>query len=173
MSQILDLIFQIPEHSGSPLFLPALFFWVFASMQRRQLRDIHDIMSRVQLDTGLLDGFLKVSTSPDVNSSIQRRANYDDLHSQLVEQHARLTIGLTEYVGDLGTALERGLERIRVIRGDWKLPIDTEHERDFQQYIFQMVAEGKAALHHRNRLLSRIDIQLKVVGAKMPLKDGR
>jgi hypothetical protein len=160
MSKLNDLIFEVAEHAGAPLFIPALIFWIFASMQRRQLRDIHNIMALVQRDTTLLDQFLKTS---DSNASMARQAKFDDIHSLLTQQHARLTSGLTEFVGDLGVALDRGLDRIKTILGDWKLPMDPDVHKDFQKYVWQLRREAEAALQHRDRLLSRIDLQLKVV----------
>ena len=174
MSKILDLIFEIPSHAGAPLFLPALIFWIFASMQGRQLRDIHNIMALVQRETGLLDRFLKVPKEMaeggryervvmHANTPANQQEKFDEIHSLLVEQHARLTIGLTEYAGDLGRALGRGLDHIKIIQEGYNVPVDLNARKDFQEFVWQLVREGQAALQHRDRLLSRIDVQLKVV----------
>jgi hypothetical protein len=169
MSQILDLILQVPEHAGSPLLLPCLISWIFSSIQRRQLRDIHNFLTVVQREIGALDRFLKTS---DANASMARQAKFDDIHLMLVEQHNRLTIGLAEYVSLLGDMLDQGLDQVRAIRDEWDLDRDEDVDGDFRKYIWhcQSTQEGRGASQQRDRLLSRIDIQLKMV---RPWIDGQ
>lgn len=97
-----------------------------------------------------------------------RQAKFDDIHLMLVEQHNRLTMGLAEYVTLLGDMLDHGLHLIRDIKDGWDLDQDEDVDSDFRKYIWHCHAtkEGRGAPQQRDRLLSRIDIQLKMVRSR-------
>jgi hypothetical protein len=163
MTEIVPMLDQVSTYAAEPFLVPILMYWVSASMLRRQMRDISQIMEQIQQDTGLLDRFFQLENTPDPASAGSEQPHYDDLHQKLVEQHARLTIGLSDFLLELGKGCREGLHIARTLRQEWGIPGDDGLNMDLLQYLEHLENGTKSELQRRERFLSRVDMQLKVV----------
>jgi len=163
MTEIVPMLDQVSTYAAEPFLLPILMYWVAASMLRRQMRDIGQIMDQVQQDTGLLDRFFQRENAQGPASVGSKQPQYDDLHQKLVEQHARLTIGLSDFILELGKGCREGLHTARTLLQEWGIPGDDGVRMDLLQYLKHLENGTKSELQRRQRYLKRVDMQLKVV----------
>ena len=117
----------------------------------------------MQQDTGLLDRFLldRVLQFSNTNGPV-RQHTFDDMHKMLVEQHARLTNGVATFIRRLCDSLVKAWTELshRNIHGG--LPSDAM-QRDFKCHFQRLQLNMEEEEEHRQRLLQRIDMQLKVL----------
>ena len=164
MTELLDLIHKLLKYSASPLLVPSLVYYIFTLMQRRQLRDVNSIMIAVQKETGLLDRFLRTQSTINLSPLQQRQEKYDELHARLVEQHARLTIGLSEFTIQLAQSLRNSLDKVQDLHSEWKMEgLPLTQDGEFREYIAALTRSTSSSMATHARLLSRIDIQLRVL----------
>ena len=121
---------QAKSSTHHPMLLPALTYGIFWDRCCGQIKDVRVAMQEVQTQTGLLKDYLKLPNigrrggkeasgySKPAESSIEHRArkehmDYSLLHKRLVEQQARMTNGLADFVSDLGPACHSALSVIR------------------------------------------------------------
>ena len=179
---------QVRSNAYHPMLLPALIYGRFWDELRWQMKDVRVAMQDIQDKTGLLKGYLKLQhNSPAVSESHRQKGKtgrprttktrsdgpdhggkkdqtyYDLLHKRLVEQQARMTNGLADFVSDLGPACEKTLS---TIREQTSSPDDSEssiEDDDLQTYVRHIGAAAKVEHQYRDQLLSRVDMQLQVV----------
>ncbi|KAH8594331.1 hypothetical protein B0O99DRAFT_625607 [Bisporella sp. PMI_857] len=164
MREILEILDQLDCYAAHPILLPILMYAVCSNMLRRQLRDVNREVDFVQHQTGLLDGYLRKGSATLSGKSPDRKwekPDYDDLHRILVEQHASLTTDLSYFVSDLGLACTEAMHTIKASGTDVSITSDTYIE--MHSYLLQLKNSAEFQLQHRERMLSRIDMQLKVL----------
>ena len=164
MHYMLNTIKALPRYAGEPLFLPSVVCDTFISRHRRQLQDVNAIISQVQQDTGLLDRFLldRVLHFSGSNGP-QRQHTFDDMHKMLVEQHARLTNGVATFIRRLCDSLVQAATELNRPESPTGRPIAEAMRRDFECYFQRLRLDMEEEEGHRQRLLQRIDMQLKVL----------
>ena len=166
MSEILEILDQLDSYAAHPALLPILMYSVCSSMLRRQLRSVHEEMDIVQRQTGLLDRYLKAGKPTTLTRDHQKEhenPDYDLLHQTLVEQHAQLTTGLSDFVTDLGLACFEVMEKIEESNKGMLRSPKTKADIELHSYLSQLRNAASFELQHRERMLSRIEMQLKVV----------
>ena len=163
MHYILNTIKDLPKYAGEPLILPSVICDTFIQRHRRQLQDVHTIISQVQQDTGLLDRFLldRVLQLSNSNGPV-RQHTFDDMHKMLVEQHARLTNGVATFIRRLCDSLVQAWTELNLRKTHGGHPSDAML-RDFKCYFQRLRLNMEEEEEHRQRLLQRIDMQLKVL----------
>ena len=164
MHYILNMIKDLPKYAGEPLILPSIICDTFISRHRRQLQDVHTIISQVQQDTGLLDRFLfdRVLQVSGTNGP-SRQHTFDDMHKMLVEQHARLTNGVATFILRLRDSLVQASTELNHRKTHAGFSTDELMQRDFKSYFRRLRMNMEEEEEHRQRLLQRIDVQLKVL----------
>lgn len=100
--------------------------------------------------------------------SKEEKPNYDKIHQILVEQHARLTSGLSDFVEDLGKGCQAALSKIEASDIGKNILNSTTAHQELHSWVLQLELTAKFELQHRERMLSRVDMQLKVVGRWEP-----
>jgi hypothetical protein len=96
------------------------------------------------------------------------KPNYDKIHQVLVEQHARLTSGLSDFVEDLGKGCQAALSKIEASDIGKNILNGTTAHQELHAWVLQLELAAKFELQHRKRMLSRVDMQLKVVSRREP-----
>jgi hypothetical protein len=98
----------------------------------------------------------------------EEKPNYDKIHQMLVEQHARLTSGLSDFVEDLGKGCRAALSKIEASDIGKNILNSTTAHQELHSLVSQLELTAKFELQHRERMLSRVDMQLKVVSRCEP-----
>ena len=166
MSELLEILDKLKLNATHPILLPILMYSVCSTILRRQLRDVNRDIDYVQQQTGLLDKYLRSGrrTRPsEKGKTVEEKPNYDDLHKILVLQHARLTRGLSDFVADLGPACREAITRIEHSDIGDSIINKTSAHTELQSYLSHLETGTRFELEHRERMLSRVDIQLRVV----------
>lgn len=165
MSELLEILDKLKLNATHPILLPLLMYSVYSTILRRQLGEVNRDINYVQEQTGLLDKYLRSGrrTRPSEEGQREEKPNYDDLHKILVVQHARLTRGLSDFVADLGPACREAIKRIEKSDTGDSIINKTSAHTELQSYLSHLEVGAKFELQHRERMLSRVDIQLKVV----------
>jgi hypothetical protein len=148
--------------STHPLLLPVLIYSSYCSKLRSQLQQIRDQIDTVERETGQV---LKVSSNGTESAAQSENASestYESLHRILVEQHSKLSRGLSEFVKEMGPACENALSTIEVV-GLKQLAISEVAHHDVKLFVSILLTAARFDLLHRERLLSRVSIQLQVV----------
>lgn len=140
--------------------VPSTICDTFICRHRRQLQDIQLIVSEIQHDTGLLDRFLHDHVEP---VGTRRRHNFDEMHKLLVEQHARLTNGLAPFVERLCRSLFEASVFIDKHKRRNDVVVSELTDSDFKSYFGRLRIHMLGKEEQRERLLQRIDMQLKVL----------
>jgi hypothetical protein len=91
------------------------------------------------------------------------KPNYDKIHQVLVEQHARLTSGLADFVEDLGKGCQVAFTKIESSDVGKNILNRTVAHQELHSWMLQLELAAKFELKHGKRMLSRVDMQLKVV----------
>lgn len=187
---LISNLLQAKSNAYHPMLLPALAFGIFWDRLRGQIKDVRLAMQDVQDKTGLLKDYLKLTniarqgnrgetddpqraaTKPDDAQRRGKKAHtdYNVLHKRLVEQQARMTNGLADFLSDLGPACRSALSEIGNESSgsdgadddtnDTEPSIDDDELHTYVQYLHSV---AKIELQYRDQLLSRVDMQLKVV----------
>jgi hypothetical protein len=166
-SEFLYILNDFHTYGEQFLLLPTLLYWCCAGTFRRELRTCDSNMKEVQTDTGLLDNFLRRERNPEAQNTVGQKHAVPDhqrLHQKLVEQHASMTRGLSTFVTDLGVGCHEGLEKVVDILETWGRASAVLTLADFSEFLEHIDMECKFHLHNRERLMSRVNIQLQVVG---------
>jgi hypothetical protein len=98
----------------------------------------------------------------------EEKPNYNKIHQMLVEQQARLTSGLSDFVEDLGKGCQAALSKIEASDIGKNILNSTTAHQELHSWVLQLELTAKFELQHRERMLSRVDMQLKVVGRWEP-----
>ena len=149
--------------STHPLLLPALIYSAYCSKLRYQLLQVRDQIDTVQEETGQV---LKMSASgkePTAQSENASQNTYESLHKTLVEQHARLTNGLSDFIAELGPACEKALSTIEVADPHISVIGKTAAHVDVKLFVSILLTAARFDWQNRERLLGRVSIQLQVV----------
>lgn len=169
--EFLQMLKRLEANAAHPLLLPVLMYSICSNMLRRQLRQVNRKIDDVQKKTGVLDGYLRSGTVNHAAADSQSkkdRPDYDALHKDLVGEHARLTKGLSDYVGEFEIAFRRSFQDIEKSDfGNLVLNKTSAHE-ELKLFVLRLDIAAKFELQHRERMLSRVDMQLKVVCAFEP-----
>ena len=169
--EFLEMLERLEANAAHPLLLPVLMYSVCSNMLRRQLRQVNRKMDAVQHKTGVLDGYLRLGTTKHAAADSQGKKDkpdYDALHKDLVGEHARLTKGLSDFVREFGFAFRRSFEDIEKSDfGNLVLNETSAHE-ELKLFVSRLDTAANFKLQHRERMLSRVDMQLKVVCAFEP-----
>jgi len=96
------------------------------------------------------------------------KPNYDKIHQVLVEQHARLTSGLSDFVEDLGNGCQVAFTKIESSDVGKNFLNSTVTHQEMHSWLLQLELAAKSELQHGGRMLSRVDMQLKVVSKWKP-----
>jgi hypothetical protein len=161
-----------------PMLLPALTYGIFWDQLRAQIKDVRVIMQDVQDKTGVLKNYLKLSNverggdkeETGYSKKAEAKPDYDLLHERIVSQQAQMTNSLAEFVSDLGPACHNALSTIRNCssRSDDSSGSDNDTEasvedEELQRYVQYLHGMAKIELQYRDQLLSRVNMQIKVV----------
>jgi hypothetical protein len=98
------------------------------------------------------------------------KLNYDKIHQVLVEQHARLTSGLSDFVEDLGKGCQVALAKIESSDVGRNILNSTVAHQELHSWMLHLELAAKSELQHGKRMLSRVDMQLKVVSKWKPCR---
>jgi len=164
--EFLEMLERLEANAAHPLLLPVLMYSVCSNMLRRQLRQANQKIDIVQQKTGVLDGYLKSGKSKHAATDSQSKngkPDYDALHKDLVGEHARLTKGLSDFVGEFELAFRRSFEDIEKSDFDNLILSNTFAHKELKLFVLRLDTAAKFKLQHRERMLSRVDMQLKVV----------
>ena len=96
----------------------------------------------------------------------EEKLNYDEIHQVLVD--ARLTSGLSDFVEDLGKGCQAALSKIEASDIGKNILNSTTAHQELHSWVLQLELAAKSELQHRKRMLSRVDMQLKVVSGWEP-----
>lgn len=157
--------------STHPLLLPALIYSAYCSKLRYQLGQARDEIDTVQAETGeVLRAFVNGKESLERRDSWaqSRHQTYESLHKTLVEQHANLTNGLFDFIADMGPACTKALSDIEAADSGILAISKTAAHSDLKVFISILLTAAKFDLQNRDRLLSRVSIQLQVVRRAYP-----
>jgi hypothetical protein len=166
MSELLEILDMLKLNATHPILLPILMYSVCSTILGRQLQDVKQDIDYVQQQTGLLGNYLRSGrrTGPsEKGKTVAEKPNYDALHKILVVQHARLTRGLSDFVADLGPACREAITKIEQSDTGISIISKTSAHKELQSYLSHLETGARFELQHRERMLSRVDIQLKVV----------
>jgi hypothetical protein len=179
--KLIEHLKQAKSNAHHPMLLPALTYGIFWDRLRGQVKDVRVERQKVQDRTGLLKDYLKLPNNEHLGNKEKKKAgnkaearehrgkkgrtDYDQLHKLLVEQQARMT-----NVSDLGPACHNALS---VISDNSSGPVNPSGEEkdtnvllddeELQTYIQYLWGAAKIELQYRDQLLSRVNMQLKVV----------
>jgi hypothetical protein len=148
--------------STHPLLLPVLIYSAYCSKLRSQLYQVRDQIDTVQRETGQVLKISSNGTESATQSEDTSQSTYESLHRILVEQHAKLTNGLSDFITEMGPACENALSTIEVA-GLEKMAISEIAHHDVKLFVSILLTAARFDLQSRERLLGRVSIQLQVV----------
>ena len=169
---LLSYLVEAGTAACHPLYLPGLIYGLYCDELRRAVKDVNIQMAAIQRWTGRMRKYLDPddSMSDDLNEhlgNVNRRTPmaFDTTHSQLVVLHAAMTNGLSDFVARLRTNFPRALKRFQ--NQTKRIPtaaldMQATHE-DLQAYCEHLGVTVDVELDHRDQMLSRIDMQLRVL----------
>jgi hypothetical protein len=102
-------------------------------------------------------------TPPKPDQDPKEKPNYDRVHQVLVEQHAFLTSGLSQFVEDLGKGCLVAFTNIESSDIGKNILNSTVAHEELHSWLLHLELATKYKLQHGKKLLSRVDMQLQVV----------
>ena len=184
MSEIFDVLGHLRPLASHPLLLPISLYWVCSQILRRDMRAVHEKMDKVQSDTGLLKKYLRVngmnipSAPGQAEGGAKQSRTHAEIHGDIVEQHALLTRGLSEFTDELGQSCRSALEQLeRLEQPDQPtayggLFFDKKAHLELDRLLTHTEIGTKYELKHRERMLSRVNMQLQVLYNLMQSRIG-
>jgi hypothetical protein len=160
--EILSMLKRSARLALHPLLIPALIHSTWFRIMFDQHAQVHRKLNSIQQRTGVMKKYLNGSRSKMKKFDQMTQNDHDDVHGNIVEQHAYLSNGLSEFVGKIGSALTEGLEAVK------KLNLAAYHAHGLQAYVKHWTVRTERELEHREQLLKRIDLQIQVVRRSIP-----
>jgi hypothetical protein len=93
----------------------------------------------------------------------EEKPNYDRIHQVLIEQHAFLTSGLSQFVEDLGKGCLFAFTNIESSDIGKNILNSTVAHQELHSWMLHLEPATKHKLQHSKALLSRVDMQFQVV----------
>lgn len=165
------------------MLLPALALGVWSQILRKEHTTDDNELKYTQRQTGLMKGYFLGGVrgrkrrkreaelmEEDQEEDLERK--YAKLHEGLVEQHAHLTGQVVMFLESL---IESAVEVFTEVTNE--IPIQhratNEVGKQILTFIDHMVETVKTEIKHRDRMLHRLDMQLKVLYNLMQQRDGK
>jgi len=152
------------QHASHPLLLPILGFGLWCEILRNEHTRIDRELKGVARNTDLVReyfyGVEEERMEPTNSKELEDR--HMTMHQKLAEQHLYLT-------GQTGTFVEALSDTAVTILRDVEQSIPDRHTttieagRGLKTYMLHIQERAKAELKHKERLLSRLDMQLQIV----------
>jgi hypothetical protein len=179
MAGVLEVVDDLKSLASHPLLLPIALYWVCSQILRRDMQSVHQKMEQVQIETGLLKNYLRVdcpkastTTATGAEKSTDQAPTLTEIHEVIVVQHALLTRGLAEFTEELGQSCRSTLDDLDLLSEQGKIGIDKDAHLELRNLLAHTEISMKYELHHRNRMLSRVDMQLQVLYNLMQSRIG-
>lgn len=143
-----------------PLLLPAIALGTWCHLLRSDQAKVDFEVHEIQRKTGLLNHQYGDSETQ------HNMDEYHKVHKSLVTQHVNLSTDSANFVDALGIAIQAAFADMSSLKPRFQQEI-AKHERELQAFVVHMQDMTRVQKQQRDRMLGRIDIQLKVV---RPLK---
>jgi hypothetical protein len=157
----------IPELLGAwpgtthPLLLPTIAFGLWSNTLQADHISINFKLRDVQRRTGLMNPYL-TGFNPE-ESLLEKNLDYNGVHKDLVLQHSYLSSSLSDFVSSLsGASLSALDEMIKLFPSSCQTSLH-QHDGDLRTFVLHTQGMVNASLQNKERMLNRVDMQLKVV----------
>ena len=162
-SPIYDLLSDLKGtslHASHPMLLPLLILrrWYFRLYTHHD--EIGQRLKAIQRDTGQMKNYFRKANSEE---SFDQFINFDKIHTRIVEEHVYVSNSISDFVEELSAGFLNALDEIGDKRLSSSQIINKVHDEDLRAFALQMQRMVKVELRNKDRLLSRLDMQLKVV----------
>ena len=158
------------ELCGHPLLLPTLACDSWYEIMARQYNTVHtQIRQHVQVKTGKMPKYFIADNRYKDFHKIDQDAlhqQYEEVHSTIVEQHAWLTNGLSDFVLDFSRMLTDADSHMN------SSSMSEVAKTELTSIINRLSSRTRVELNHRERLFSQLEIQIQVVSLDVSLKLG-
>jgi hypothetical protein len=162
-----SLSLLIPELLGAwsrtthPLLLPTIAFGLWSNTLQADHISINFKLRDAQLRTGLMDPYLP-EFNPD-KSLLEKSLDYNGVHKDLVLLHSYLSSSLSDFVSSLsGASLSALDEMIKLLPSSSQTSL-YQHDGDLRTFVLHTQGMVNVSLLNKERMLNRVDMQLKVV----------
>lgn len=157
-----DLLFDIQRESdqiGDPMLMPALFYNTWIKLIKFENNRNRNELREVQEQTGLMgEIFNSSTTSAEV-------VNFDSMHRTLVEVHEYQTNGNVSFLGCLGPATMKAIDRIEEYYKNQTAGFKYNCT-EVKQYVELMQLCASTEMQEHQRTLEKIPMYLQVVSLK-------
>jgi hypothetical protein len=142
-----------------PLLLPSLAFNAWCEILHDDCTIASDKIKHIQKRSGLIRPYFGLVDG----QFSQETVNYNDVHKDLVLQHTVLTAIYPDFVSALSTSMVAAFELLpKLCTSDGECKFQ-EYDDGLRAFVLHLKTRVDAELLNKNRLLSRIDMQLKAV----------
>ena len=152
---VLEDLKRMVDYSSHPVLLPALAFGLWCHILRDDCTNINWQLRDIQGRTGLMKDYLRQTNAEE---NLPLYVDFDKIHSELVEQQQYLSSSISDFVFELGEFCLVALSDIGEVQ-----KMAAKRDTELKAYILQMQRMAKSELQHKDRMLSRVDVQFKVV----------
>ncbi|KXX79419.1 hypothetical protein MMYC01_203522 [Madurella mycetomatis] len=157
----LEMLQENAAGISQPLLMPLILADAWVEEFNYAVKHTMMRLTEFQVETQLMDEYLRSS------SHIKKGLSLDQLHKNLIQQHAYLTNGISEVVEAFGPAISLALDQLEEWLGadhsdregpEWRY--NTFYMRQCTQKMAHRIDEGLA---RRNRVLNRINAYFQVL----------
>ena len=147
------------EQITHPLLLPSLAFNVWCEILHDDFIISSDRITNIEKRSGLSRPYYGLAD----DQFSQETVNYNDVHKDLVLQHTILTSNHLDFVSAMCTSMVAAVELLPKLCTSGGICKFQECDGDLRAFVIHLKTRVDAELLNKNRLPSRLDMQLKAV----------